>query len=260
MNNFLNETSFPYSPSSSGSRDSGPLPEGVSLSSEGTGSSSGTYRTPQEYIDSLNGDGEWIIYNSSTNTAKVTSIEAFVKHCKSPSKDVGAFDDLGRDQVENELFGNEEHESLHFDGIMANTLKENSENYSQFSDYDSSKATSYANDLKELDRFNYTIENRSNMYNPLYYVSPYYDGVGSSHPAKYWRINAGIEQTDTSFTVETNLALALMQISDVDSVKFNEVWGQGHSQAERKGSASGNFINWINECMSNESDFFLFDF
>ena len=260
MNNFLNETSFPYSPSSSGSRDSGPLPEGVSLSSEGTGSSSGTYRTPQEYIDSLNGDGEWIIYNSSTNTAKVTSIEVFVKHCKSPSKDVGAFDDLGRDQVENELFGNEEHESLHFDGIMANTLKENSENYSQFSDYDSSKATSYANDLKELDRFNYTIEHCSNMYNPLYYVSPYYDGVGSSHPAKYWRINAGIEQTDTSFTVETNLALALMQISDVGSVKFNEVWGQGHSQAERKWFASGNFINWINECMSNESDFFLFDF
>ena len=56
MNNFLNETSFPYSPSSSGSRDSGPLPEGVSLSSEGTGSSSGTYRTPQEYIDSLSED------------------------------------------------------------------------------------------------------------------------------------------------------------------------------------------------------------
>ena len=98
------------------------------------------------------------------------------------------------------------------------------------------------------------------MYNPLYYVSPYYDGVGSSQLAKYWRINAGIEQTDTSFTVETNLALALEQCGDVDSVDFNAVWGQGHTQAERTGSASGNFINWVNECMSNESDFFLFDY
>ena len=98
------------------------------------------------------------------------------------------------------------------------------------------------------------------MYNPLYYVSPYYDGVGSSQLAKYWRINAGIEQTDTSFTVETNLALALMQIGDVESVEFNEVWGQGHTQAERSGSANGNFINWVNKCMSNESDFFLIDF
>ena len=260
LNNFLNETSFPYSPSSGEGMGMGPLPDGVSLSSDVTGSSSGTYRTPQEYIDSLNGDEEWVIYNSSTNTAEITSIEAFVKHCKSPTKDVGAFDDLGRDQAENELFGTDEHESLHFDGIMANALKENSENYSQFSDYDSSKATSYANDLEELDKFNYTIENRSNMYNPLYYVSPYYDGVGSSQLAKYWRINAGIEQTDTSFTVETNLALALMQIGDVESVEFNEVWGQGHTQAERSGSANGNFINWVNKCMSNESDFFLIDF
>mgnify|MGYP006898688298 CR=1 FL=1 len=55
----------------------------------------------QEYIDSLNGDEEWIIYNSSTNTAEITSLEAFVKHCKSPTKDVGAFDDLGKERWEN---------------------------------------------------------------------------------------------------------------------------------------------------------------
>ncbi len=254
LNNFLNETSFPYSPSSGEGRDMGSVPDGVFISSDLTESSSGTYRTPQDYIDSLNGDEEWIIYNSSTNTAEITSIEAFVKHCKSPTKDVGAFDDLGKDQAENELFGTGD-ESLHFDSIMANVLKANSDKYSEFSDYDSSKANSYANDLKKLDRFNYTTLNRSDMYNPLYYVSPYYDGIGSSNPAKYWRINAGIEQTDTSFTVEANLALALMQIGDVDSVEFNEVWDQGHSQAERKGSANGNFINWVNECMSDESNF-----
>ena len=254
LNNFLNETSFPYSPSSGEGRDMGSVPDGVFISSDLTESSSGTYRTPQDYIDSLNGDEEWIIYNSSTNTAEITSIEAFVKHCKSPTKDVGAFDDLGKDQAENELFGTGD-ESLHFDSIMANVLKANSDKYSEFSDYDSSKANSYANDLKKLDRFNYTTLNRSDMYNPLYYVSPYYDGIGSSNPAKYWRINAGIEQTDTSFTVEANLALALMQIGDVDSVEFNEVWGQGHSQAERKGSANGNFINWVNECMSDVSNF-----
>ena len=269
LNHFLNETTFPYTPSSAGGMDMGSAPSDLGSAPSGSApgeqsssdsSNEGTYKTPQDYIDSLNGDEEWIIYDNATNTAQITSIEAFVNHCKNPSKDTGAFDDLGRDQAENELFGTDEHDSLHFDKIMANVLKENADNYSEFFDYDSSKATSYANDLKELDRFNYTIENRSNMYNPLYYVSPYYDGVGSSHLAKYWRINAGIEQTDTSFTVETNLALALMQIGDVESVEFNEVWGQGHTQAERKGSASGNFINWVNECMSNESDFFLFDY
>ncbi|MBQ2962622.1 hypothetical protein [Methanobrevibacter sp.] len=260
LNNFLNDTSFPYTPSSSGGMGMDSLPEGVSLSSDVLEDSSGrTYRTPQDYIDSLNGDEEWIIYNSSTNTAKVTSIEAFVNHCKSPSKDVGAFDDLGRDQAENELFGTDESESLHFDSIMANVLKENSEKYSQYSDYDSSKVNAYAKDLNKRDKLNKSIEYRSNMYNPLYYISGHYDGIGSSHPAKYWRINSGIEQEDTSFTVETNLALALIQDGDVKSVEFNEVWGQGHVQAERKGSAEGNFINWVNECLSKESEFFLFN-
>ena len=47
LNNFLNETSFPYSPNSGEGMDMGPVPDGVSLSSDVAGTSSGTYRTPQ---------------------------------------------------------------------------------------------------------------------------------------------------------------------------------------------------------------------
>ena len=235
LNNFLKDTTFPYS------------------------SSSGVYQNPQEYIDSLNGDEEWITYNSSSNTAEITSIEAFVKHCKYPSKDVGAFDDLGRGQPENDLFGNDEMDSLHFDSIMANALNENSDKYSNYSDYDYYKAHNYASDLTKLDKVGYTIENRSNMYNPMYYLCDYYP-EDHSHIAKYWRINSGIEQSDTSFTVEANLALALESCGSVDSVEFNEVWGQGHTQAERKGSPNSNFINWVNRCMDDNSDFFSFLF
>ena len=111
-----------------------------------------------------------------------------------------------------------------------------------------------------MDKLNNTIETRSNMYNPMYYLCDYYDGIGSSNPAKYWRINSGIGQEDTSFTVETNLALALEQSSSVDSVDFNLVWGQGHIQAERTGSANENFINWINDCLCSESNLLPFDF
>ena len=74
-----------------------------------------------------------------------------------------------------------------------------------------------------------------------------FDGSDSSQVAKYWRINSGIEQGDPSFTVEANLALALEHCDDVDDVDFTTVWGQGHTQAERTGSANANFINWVNE-------------
>ena len=236
LNNFLKDTKFPYT------------------------SKSQTYQTPQDYIDSLNGDEEWIIYNSSTNTAHIASIGSFVNHCKSPSKDVGAFDDLGKAQAENDLFGNDEKDSLHFDATMTNLLKANGDKYSEYSDYNPLHADEYASDLTQVDKLNSTIENRSNMYNPMYYLCSYYDGSGDSHPAKYWRINSGIEQGDTSFTVEANLALALEDCGDVDSVEFNPVWGKGHTQAERYGSPDANFINWINGCMEDESGFLSFLF
>ena len=281
LNNFLKETTFPYTPSSSrgmsraaapsGNMPFGDAPSGMSSNGSegatinGTGlesaglyslQSSQTYQTPQEYIDSLNADGdEWVKYDSSTNTANITSIEDFVNHCKSPSKDVGAFDDLGRGQAENDLFGNDADESLHFDTIMTKLLKDNSSKYVSFSDFDSSKIGDYISDLTKLDKLNNTIENRSNMYNPMYYLCDYYDGSGDSQPARYWRINSGIEQEDTSFTVEANLALALMQKDDVDSVEFNEVWDQGHTQAERNGTPETNFINWVNGCTEEDSGF-----
>lgn len=268
LNNFLNDTTFPYTPSSRGGMDMGFAPGGDAPSDMASApddasdedSSSGTYQTPQDYIDSLNGDDDWIEYDNASNTANITSIEAFVNHCKSPSKDVAAFDDLGRAQAENDLFGNDESDSLHFNAVLAKILKENANDYSNYSDFDSSYAKEYASDLTKLDEFNNTIENRSNMYNPMYYLCDYYDGKGESQPAKYWRINSGIEQGDTSFTVETNLALALQQCNDVDSVEFNAVWGQGHTQAERSGSPDENFINWINECLNSDSGFSFFNF
>lgn len=265
LNNFLKDTKFPYTPRSSEEMDmwSSPtsgVPSGVPSDFSSEVLSSQTYQTPQDYIDALNSDEEWIIYDNSTNTAKVKSIEAFVKHCKSPSKDVGAFDDLDRAQGENDLFGNDDKRSLHFDSIMANVLKVNSNKYANYSDYNPSYPGDYASDLTRLDKFNNTIETRQNMYNPLYFICDYYEGSESTNPAQYWRINSGLNQGDTSFTVEANLALALEHCDEVESVDFTTVWGQGHTRAERTGSPDGNFINWINECMNEDSSFFGFDF
>lgn len=86
------------------------------------------------------------------------------------------------------------------------------------------------------------------MYTPLYYLLESQDGYGTSTVAKYWRIRTGIEQGDTSLSTEMNLALALENYEGVESVDFETVWGQGHTQAERTGNASDNFIPWVEEC------------
>jgi hypothetical protein len=197
---------------------------------------SGTYDTAQDYIDALNADGEWVEYDSETNTAKITSLADFVTACKNASKSVGAFDDLNSTQGENTLFGYGDGSGAHFDAVMAELLK------------DTEYGESYAADLEKTDALGNTVDYRVNMYNPMYYLSDYYDGYNTANVAKYWRIRTGITQGDTALNTEVNLALALENYgADVD---FETVWGQGHTQAERTGTSSENFIAWVNECLN----------
>jgi hypothetical protein len=207
-----------------------------------------TYETVQDYIDSLNEDGAWVTYDAASNTATISSLADFVTHMKSASKDVGAFDALDRSQAENDVFGTGAADKLHFDAIMASLLASNQAGYAALSDWDASYVSAYSDDLKSLDSLGNSIEYRLNMYNPMYYLSGYYEGNGSSTVAPYWRIRTGIEQGDTALTVETNLALALGANANVRDVDFETVWGQGHTQAERSGDSTANFIAWVNDC------------
>ena len=131
-------------------------------------------------------------------------------------------------------------------------MQKNKGNYSAYPDWNSSIVDAYATDLKSLDKFGNSIQYRQNMYNPMYYLSSGYDGIGTSIPATHWRIRTGIEQGDTALTVETNLALALKQDDSVKDVDFETVWGMGHTTAERSGSSTDNFISWVNKCVKKK--------
>lgn len=290
LNNFLNDTTFPYTSGQSGTKmdggfgggastgtgdASGGLPSGAMPSGDlpsgalpsggmgqlggGTGSGMGsgggastqeskTYQTVQEYIDDLNSDEKWITYDASTKKATITSVEAFVKHCKNATKSVGAFDTLDKSSAETAVFGNGSTDPRHFDATMAALLKNNASTYSSLSGYDASYATAYQSDMDYKDGLGTATSVRQNMYNPMFYLCDYYSGSGKSTVASYWRINTGIDQGDTSLTTEMNLALALKADKAVKSCDFTTVWGQQHTTAERTGDSTTNFIAWVNSC------------
>ena len=125
----------------------------------------------------------------------------------------------------------------HFDAILAGLVAG--------SEYEEA----FDRDLSRQDAAGNTVDVRVNMYNPMYYLSPAYEGYGASQPATFWRIRSGINQGDTALCTEIDLALAAAAYSDGTSVDFETVWGQGHTEAERTGSATENFIAWVNECM-----------
>ncbi len=263
LNNFLSDTAFPYTPQNNGKRGGGAmgggrpdfggqLPDvreetpnfedldGINrLDADTSSAESVTYQTPPEYIDSLNKDNRWIIYDSETNTARITSVEDFVKACKNAGKSVGSFDDLNASQGENVLFGYGDGNGAHFDPVMAELLA------------DTEYGAAFAADLARTDALGNTVYYRMNMYNPMYYLNEYYDGYGTANVAKYWRIRTGINQSDTALSTEINLTLALRNYGR--EVDFETVWGQGHTQAERTGSSTDNFIAWVNDCLKEDS-------
>ncbi len=273
LNNFLVDTQFPYDASaSSGSggpggpgggeppqgegRPEGGGPMGEAPETEGEInyeaidditrnetvselSLDGIYETVQDYINALNANGEWVTYDTITNWASVSSVADFVLRQKDASKNLGAFDQLDGGQGENTLFGYGDGSGAHFDATLAEILNVLGSSY----------AGDYAADLEKTDALGNTVDVRLNMYTPLWYLLASEEGYGTSTPAKYWRIRTGIAQGDCALPTEVDLALALRNNENVEAVNFETVWGAGHTQAERTGNSTDNFIAWVNGCM-----------
>ena len=241
LNNFLADTSFPYT-----SDGAGP----------GGSTESVTYEMAQAFIDSLNAETQWVTYDAATNTAKISSLADFAKYVKTASKSVPAFDALDRSLAENAVFGVADANELHFDQLVARLLKNNQAKYESLTDWNSQYVTDFESDLAKTDSLGKTIAERQDLYNPMFYLTSAYSGYQTSKPAPHWRIRSGLSQGDTALTVETNLALALENQANgaVKSVDFATVWGQGNTTAERTGHASANFIQWVQEIVAQDAN------
>ncbi len=241
LNNFLADTSFPYT-----SDGAGP----------GGSTESVTYETAQAYIDSLNAETQWVTYDAAANRAKISSLADFAKYVKTASKSVPAFDALDRSLAENAVFGVADANELHFDQLVARLLKNNQAKYESLTDWNSQYVTDFESDLAKTDGLGKTIAERQDLYNPMFYLTSAYSGYQTSKPAPHWRIRSGLSQGDTALTVETNLALALENQANgaVKSVDFATVWGQGNTTAERTGHASANFIQWVQEIVAQDAN------
>ena len=217
--------------------------DGAVVSSEGM-----RFTAPSDYVDYLNKDGTWVAYDSKTNTVKITSLKDFVTRFKNATKGVGAFDDTDLAQGENKLFGTGTSDALHFDVTMAELIKKNSTVYASYSGWNAALADSMAQGVNSKDSLGTVSQVRQDMYNPLYYLSSYYSGCGTSAVAKHWRIRTGIEQSDTALCTEVDLALALKADKNVSDVDFETVWNMQHTMAERTGAPMENLIAWIHQC------------
>ena len=209
------------------------------------------FDTPEDYVNYLNGDEQWLTYNQTRGTVRITNLGDFVRHLKPAAKSVCAFDAIDRSSVENQLFGVNENGSLHFSRMVRDLLSAEREKYAQGDGWHARYVREWTGDLARRDAQRAPMAARVNMFNPLYFLSGSYEGFGTTKVAPYWRINSGIFQTDTSLCTEVNLSLALGQYEGVEEVSFNPVWGQGHVLAENGGAVEKNLLSWITACCND---------
>ena len=196
---------------------------------------SGTYNTKEEYIKALNANGEWIIFDESTQKFKITSIADFAMAVKRANKNIAAFDQLDKGQGENILFGLASSKS-HFDKYLKEIIGENTKYAKEKKAFDA--------DFEIVDEVGYDVETRLNMLSPAYYLHKDSKGYKTSTVAPYFRIRTGCWQSDTSLTTEINLDLMLKEYGV--SSDFATIWGMGHEKAEKVSTSDKNFISWVN--------------
>ena len=199
---------------------------------------SGFYIDKERYLRRLNSKLNWIKYDTIANRYIIRSVEDFVILMKPATKPIGAFDATNRQQAENRLFGFGDGQGYHFDKFMPKILK------------DSAIGREYAADLKKQDALGNSVQDRLNMYTPLYFIMPSYEGYRTAEVAPFWRIRSGLSQTEIPLTTEINLALALANYPTVKKVDFKSIWGKGHVVAEEN-SQDGEtaFIGWVDKVM-----------
>lgn len=198
---------------------------------------SGSYLTKDKYLAALNTPKKWIIYNYYAKSSEVKSVRSFVTKMKPATKAIGAFDALSRDQAENILFNTGDGKGVHFDTYTAKILE------------NSKYGNDFKTDFKKQDALGYTVLQRADMYNPMYYILPSSMGYRTGKVAPVWRIRSGINQSDTSLTTDINLFLALNKYPSVKKIDFMPIWSLKHVEAEVSGDSQKNLIEWLNELM-----------
>ena len=205
-----------------------------------------TYASRGDYVSALNASEHWLTYNDTKNSVRIAGLGGFVRCLRAPSLGVCAFDTTERSAATNQLFGNDDQDSLHFSSDISDLLSSKSDTYSQAGGYDSKLPGDWASDLAKTDSLDKDMATRRNMYNPMYFLSSASDGFGTASVAPHWRINFGLEQPATPLTTTVNLALALKAYDGVSDVALTPVWAQGRTLAEEgTADATSAFVSWV---------------
>lgn len=159
--------------------------------------------------------------------AQIRDLDSYVLNYRRRMKPCTAFDALGMDSGENEVFGTEGRPYVHFNSEIADAVLAIKDRFPE-------EAERYYEAFAEAGK-NEELRRRAALYNPLNYIG---EGKGGDS-AQYCRIRVGSHDADTALSVSMTLALRLAQAGR--KVDYALVWDQPHCEADYPGE----LCDWI---------------
>ncbi len=183
---------------------------------------------PKLPMKTLKGDDTrgWLSWDGKK--ARVASLDAYTKEHRKRMKNCPSFDFLSCLSGENQEFGDEHTDFVHFDPAVADLLDELKDAYpEEYKKYYPGFAKAAADEK---------LKRRCDLINPFYFIGR----DKSCRMAEYFRINVGSKDADTSFMASLILYLKLAGIKGCDA-QYHLIWDQPHSEADYPGEA----VKWI---------------
>ncbi len=158
-------------------------------------------------------------------------------HHRRRMKPCTSFDKLTMDSGENQVFGSDEQDFVHFDPAIGDAIEALRADFPQ-------EAAIYAGAFDVSG--DAALSERIRLINPMNYIGT--DRKGK--PARHFRVRVGAGDADTSFTVSMTLAIKLANAGY--PVDYAMVWDQPHCRADYP----GDLLRWIDQICSNSAEKF----
>ena len=156
------------------------------------------------------------------------------------NKSIPGFDSKDK-SAENNAFGKDNVDAVHFSKSIANIIKNNYDELSKLDGFNKEQIDEYIEDTilgEDADLIN----SQTALLNATHILLGI-DGLKPVNPVKHFRNRSGTADQHTSFSIGYNILLAAAMYGiDVD---YSLVWNMGHGNNE--GTSTGTFISWVNK-------------
>lgn len=171
---------------------------------------------------------KWLTWDGKQ--ARVTDLDGFLEFHRPRMKRCTSFDYLNKMSGENQVFGNQVTDYMHFSRMTAESI---AKLVKFFPEESTAYLTAFRNDFSDAG-----LEDRICLLNPYHFI-----GTGEvSKQAEHFRIHVGTSDADTSYLMSLVLAVKLQNAGSKD-VMYHMVWDQPHSEADYKGECP----DWVEQ-------------